>query len=119
MSNTSVIDKTSSITVTPSAAEKVQAMLSEQKLEDYHLRVYVAGMGCSGPQYGLAFDNNTKEDDSIVHTSGLSVVIDPNSLMYLDGAIVDYMETPQGAGFRIYNPNMEAPSCGGCAGSCG
>jgi iron-sulfur cluster assembly protein len=116
---TTVEEKQKAITVTPTAAENILNLLAERKLDDHCLRLYVAGIGCSGPQYGLAFDDNPRDDDNVIETHGLRVLVDPNSLVYLEGATVDFVDTPQGAGFKIDNPNaLAASSCGSCSGSC-
>ncbi len=104
-----------SITITPLAVEKFQKILAEKNLAGYGLRVFVAGSGGAGLQYGMAFENKTEEGDAVFESNGLRVYLDATSAMYLDGAIVDYVETPQATGFSIENPNAEA--MGGC--SCG
>ncbi len=114
-----------SITVTPGAVEKFQAILAEKNLAGYGLRVFVAGNGGAGLQYGMAFENKTEEGDAVFDANGLSIYLDATSALYLDGAIVDYVETPTATGFSIENPNaaaMGACSCGdsGCGcGNCG
>lgn len=115
-----IIEKVDPITITDSAAENILKMLQEKKLTDHCLRVYVAGIGCSGPQYGLALDQNPRENDTVLHAEGFQVLVDPNSLAFLEGATIDFVETPQGAGFKIDNPNPAAASaCGSCSESCG
>lgn len=117
---TTVAEKNEVVTLTAQAAENVQNLLTEKNLQGHCLRVYVAGIGCSGPQYGLAFDEKPRENDTVIETDGVKMVIDPNSLVYLEGATIDFVETPQGAGFKIDNPNpMATSSCGTCSGSCG
>jgi iron-sulfur cluster assembly accessory protein len=113
------------VALTPLAAEKFQALLTEKNLSGYGLRVFVAGSGCSGLQYGLAFENKTEEGDFVFESQGLQVYLDANSAMYLDGATVDYAEGPMGAGFKIENPNAiggcscsSASECGSTSGGC-
>lgn len=108
------------VTLTPQAADKLRAILQEKNLPDHGLRVFVAGGGCSGLQYGLALDAHSREMDTVVEVHGLKVYVDPVSLEYLNGASIDYVDDLTGAGFRIENPNAAAmcgSSCGGCAGS--
>jgi iron-sulfur cluster assembly accessory protein len=108
------------VTVTAAAAENIIQLMAERNLSSHYLRIYVAGIGCSGPQYGLAFDKEARENDIVIHSDGLNILVDPNSLAFLEGATIDYVETPQGAGFKIENPNpLAAASCGSCSGSCG
>ncbi len=101
------------VTLTPGAAEKLQAILEEKNLPGYGLRVFVAGGGCSGFQYGMAFENATEEGDFVFDTNGVRVYLDSASAMYLDGATVDYIDSLMGGGFRIENPNaVSTCSCG-------
>jgi len=84
------------------------------------LRLYIQGVGCSGFNYGFAFDD-PRDDDTVVDAGGLSVLVDPASAPLLDGASVDFVDDERGAGFVVDNPNSpDASSCGsgGCC-SCG
>jgi len=99
------------VTLTPLAAQKIQALLTEKNLSGYGLRVFVSGGGCSGLQYGLAFENKTEEGDFVFESQGLPVYLDAQSALYLDGATVDYVDGPVGSGFKIENPN----AVGGCS----
>jgi iron-sulfur cluster assembly protein len=101
------------MTLTPFAAKKLQAVLVEKNLEGYGLRVFVAGGGCSGFQYGMAFENTTEEGDVIFESDGVRVYVDNASAIYLNGATIDYVDSLMGGGFRIENPNaMSTCSCG-------
>lgn len=102
---------TNVITMTPLAAEKVKALLEEKDLTGYGLRVFVSGGGCSGLQYGMAFENDPREDDVISESSDVRIIVDPVSLDYLRGANIDYVDTLMGGGFSIENPNAVS-SCG-------
>ena len=108
------------VALTPLAAQKIQALMAEKSLVGYGLRVYVAGVGCSGLQYGLAFENKTEEGDFVFESQGTRVYLDAQSALYLDGAIVDYVEGPHGSGFKIENPNAvkACSSCGSATSSC-
>ncbi len=75
------------------------------------LRIFVQGGGCSGFQYGFTFDAK-KDDDTIVATGGIEVVIDPQSATYLKDATVDFVEDMRGAGFSVTNPNATGGGCG-------
>ncbi len=97
------------VTITPKAVEKVKAFLEDEENKGKALRVYVEGGGCSGFQYGLAFDDK-KELDAIVPSDGFEIAIDPVSSMYLQGAKIDFVEGLYGTGFKIDNPN----ATGGC-----
>lgn len=107
------------INLTPAAAQAVKDLLAARNLEGYALRVFVAGGGCSGIQYGMALEGNIRPEDLVCEFEGVKAVVDEVSIDYLRGATVDYVETPQGSGFKIENPNF-VPTCSssGCSG-CG
>jgi iron-sulfur cluster assembly accessory protein len=108
------------LTLSSAAAANIRGLLVEKAMNGHYLRVYVAGLGCSGPQYGLAFDISARETDTVIESDGVKILVDPNSMAYLDGATIDYVDSPQGPGFRIENTNpMVASACGSCSGSCG
>ncbi len=106
-----VIEVAPAVTLTENAADKLQKILEEKNLPDHGLRVFVAGGGCSGLQYGMAFESQAREMDTVVDAHGLKVYVDPVSLEYLSGATIDYVDGLMGAGFRIDNPNAVA-ACG-------
>ena len=96
---------------TDSAARKVQQLILEERNPELKLRVYISGGGCSGFQYGFSFDENVQEDDLSIVNDGITLLVDPLSLQYLEGAEVDYSESLQGAQFVIRNPNATT-TCG-------
>jgi iron-sulfur cluster assembly protein len=100
------------ITFTDKGAEKVQEFLDSQSadIQTSGLRVGVRGGGCSGFQYALAFDTQ-RDGDQVFMDHGLRILVDSPSLPYVRGAIVDYVEGLQGAGFKVDNPNVIA-ACG-------
>jgi iron-sulfur cluster assembly protein len=106
-----------SITLTPAAVEAVRNLLEKRSLQDYALRVFISGGGCSGFQYGMALENNIREEDITNEFDGIKVVVDEVSIEYLRGATVDYVDTPQGNGFKIENPNSISCGCGSSSGS--
>ena len=105
-------ESTEMITLTATAAAKVKGILEQEKesLKEGALRIYVQGGGCSGFQYGMVLDE-VAEDDQVIETDGIKVVVDPMSLRHLDGAEVDYKEDLMGGGFAIKNPNAKS-TCG-------
>jgi len=102
---------------TNDAAGKVRALLAEEDNDTLKLRVYITGGGCSGFQYGFLFDENQDDGDEVVVTDGVSLLVDPMSGQYLEGAEIDYVEGIEGAQFVIRNPNA-ATTCG-CGSSFG
>jgi iron-sulfur cluster assembly accessory protein len=103
--------ETALVTVTPTAAEKLAGLMKEKQLEGYSLRVFVAGGGCSGLQYGMTFDNETHPGDTDFESAGLPVRVDAMSARYIGGATIDFVDSLMGGGFKIDNPNAVA-SCG-------
>lgn len=102
---------TQSVTLTQPAADAIRDVMTKQNLQGYALRLFISGGGCSGYQYGLAFDSNIRADDMIIETDGIKLIIDEVSIKYLEGATVDYVEGMTTSGFKIINPNA-ASTCG-------
>ena len=100
------------ITISDKGAEKVHEFLAAQDADVSMagLRVGVRGGGCSGFQYQLAFDES-KDGDVVFESHGLKLLVDGPSLPYVDGAQIDYVDSLQGAGFQVNNPNVVA-ACG-------
>ena len=96
---------------TSAAANKVRELIAEEGNDALKLRVYIQGGGCSGFQYGFEFDEQQGEDDLAVLTDGVTLLVNPLSLQYLMGAVVDYTESLHGAQFVIRNPNAKT-TCG-------
>ena len=115
--------ETQTIEISPSAAQAVQNILAERKLEGYALRVYVSGGGCCGANFGMALDNNFSDVDTIFDANGVKMVVDNVSIDYLRGASIDFINDPvKGSGFVVNNPNQASHSHGeggcACGGSC-
>lgn len=99
------------IQVTENAAKQIRSLLEESPdHKDKALRVYVEGGGCSGMQYGMIFDER-KADDRVFSQHGVDVLVDSQSAEFLRGSTIDYVESIQGSGFRINNPNVKT-ACG-------
>ncbi len=79
--------------------------------QDTYVRLYVAGGGCSGFKYGMALDHTVHDGDEVLQKDGIKVLVDPMSREYVDGSAVDYVESVQGSGFAITNPN-NVSTCG-------
>ena len=101
------------IKVTASAAKKVSALLLRQGRSQGVLRVAVIGGGCSGLQYKMDLQDAPANRDILVESSGIRVVVDPKSALYVTGSELDYVDALQEGGFKVKNPNA-ATSC-----SCG
>ncbi|OAI42158.1 hypothetical protein AYO38_03170 [bacterium SCGC AG-212-C10] len=101
------------INLTEKAAEKATALLAARELPEGALRVFVAGGGCSGYQYGMALARSTEDDDIVLTQHGVRIVVDPESAQYLSGAEIDYVEDVMKSGFSIFNPNAtKSCACG-------
>jgi iron-sulfur cluster assembly accessory protein len=100
-----------SVTLTERAVEKVREILDTQEPKPAGLRIAVVGGGCSGFSYSMAFENTPNMLDKTYKYDGLQVFIDQASLLYLDGARVDFVETLEGSGFKFENPNVKS-TCG-------
>jgi iron-sulfur cluster assembly protein len=100
------------ITLTDKGAEKVREFLDAQSavVETAGLRVGVRGGGCSGFQYALAFDEQ-RTGDIVVEDKGIRLLVDSQSLPYVQGSTIDFVDGLQGAGFKVDNPNVIA-ACG-------
>jgi iron-sulfur cluster assembly accessory protein len=100
------------ITLTDVAQNRIREILAETPdAQGKVLRLFVEGGGCAGFQYGFAFDDK-RDDDTMIPQPGFELAIDPGSAMYLMGVSIDYVESLQGAGFKIDNPNATGGSCG-------
>ena len=99
------------VTLTPPAVDMVKRIRAKEGLPDGHaLRVAVVGGGCSGMQYGMVFDEK-RADDLVNDFHGVSVLVDPCSVKYLGGTVIDFSDALTGGGFKISNPNARQ-SCG-------
>ena len=101
----------SEVIFTESAASRVAEILVEEDNNELKLRIQVQGGGCSGFQYGFDLTEDANEGDLIVVTDGITLLIDPISLQYLEGATVDFVKSLQGDQFVINNPNATT-TCG-------
>ena len=105
------MESTDVVMLTPVAGAKVRELLETEGNPDLALRVYVAGGGCSGLQYGMALDDSMLEGDTLIETDGIRVLVDAESLGFIMGAEIDYVDSLMGAGFQVNNPNAVS-SCG-------
>jgi len=99
------------IVLTENAARRIAILRDQEQAENAFLRITVSDGGCSGFQYGFAFDEQRNADDFVFERNGVAVVVDDVSLGLLNGAEVDFVEDLMGASFQVHNPNA-ASSCG-------
>jgi iron-sulfur cluster assembly accessory protein len=103
--------KTTPVRLTDNAVSKVREIMATQDPLPAGLRIGVVGGGCSGFQYSMSFENQSGMMDKVYDFSGLKVFVDATSLMYLNGCVVDYVETLEAAGFKFENPAVKS-TCG-------
>ena len=108
---TTPVPKTLPVSLTPSAIAKVKEIMAQQDPMPAGLRIGVVGGGCSGFSYSMNFENSPGMMDKVLNFDELKVFVDATSLMYLNGCIVDYIETLEAAGFKFENPNVKS-TCG-------
>jgi len=99
------------INLSERAATEIRGLLEKQETPNAMLRVFVAGGGCSGLQYGMSLEEEVMEGDHQLESNGVKVIVDPRSIHYLEGAEIDYVDSLMGGGFKIDNPNAKS-SCG-------
>ena len=110
--NQQSVVETSIINMTPAASDKVRELLTQENDPSLALRVFVAGGGCSGLQYGMTLDEE-QEGDTVIPISGFNILVDEMSMGYIDGSEIDYVDSLMGAGFTFHNPNaVHSCSCG-------
>lgn len=105
------------IDITESAIKRLSTLLKDEEDKNTKLRIYITGGGCSGFQYGFTFDSNKSDDDLIIEKESISIVVDPMSMQYLIGSVLDFQEGLEGSRFVIKNPNAKT-TCG-CGSSFG
>ena len=103
--------KKAPVILTSKAVTKVKEIMGQQNPVPSGLRVGVVGGGCSGFSYSMSFENAPGIMDKVFEMDGLKVYVDATSVTYLNGCIVDYLETIEGAGFKFENPNVKS-TCG-------
>jgi iron-sulfur cluster assembly accessory protein len=108
---TEAVQTKTPLILTPSAAVKVREIMATQDPLPSGLRIGVVGGGCSGFQYSMSFENQAGMMDKVLNFEGLKVFVDATSLMYLNGCVVDYVETLEAAGFKFENPSVKS-TCG-------
>ncbi|MFT4286224.1 HesB/IscA family protein [Nocardioides sp.] len=111
MTDTTFERRADSINISPEAAAKVKSLLEQEGRDDLSLRISVQPGGCSGLRYQLFFDERSLDGDIVTDFDGVNVVVDRMSSPYLNGALIDFVDTIEKQGFTIDNPN----ATGSCA----
>jgi iron-sulfur cluster insertion protein len=98
------------LTITSTAEGKIRELMQEEP-DTIGLRVFVKGGGCHGYQYGMSFESKMSEDDTLIEKGNVKVIMDSQSAPLLTGTEIDYVESIQGSGFAIKNPQAKT-TCG-------
>ncbi|MBI2542126.1 iron-sulfur cluster assembly accessory protein [Candidatus Woesearchaeota archaeon] len=99
------------VNLTGKAAEKVKKLLEKENKPDYGLRVGIVAGGCSSYMYEIGLEKEPKENDVVIEDKGVKVFINPESISFMKGSTVDYLDSLTNAGFKVNNPNVKT-SCG-------
>lgn len=99
------------ITVSETAANKLNSLIEESGFKTPYVRVSVKGGGCSGLSYDLSFDTDKQPNDTLAEDKGVKVLVDNKSLLYLIGTVLEYSDGLNGKGFQFVNPNASR-TCG-------
>ncbi len=110
----SKFDEGKEFIITNKAAEKLKEILKENSKEGSGLRVEIVPGGCSGFQYGLELDDTTTDLDLIFKEKDVKIIVSRENMQFLKGAKIDYVDSLQGGGFKISNPNVKSDSGCGC-----
>ncbi len=109
------------ISLTPEAAIAIKTLIKEQDLSEHSLRIFISGVGWGGPQYGMSLDDKVSDSDQVYSSHGVKVIVDDQTLAYLQKATVKFVEENGRSGFTIEadNPQPAAAGCAGCDPSTG
>mgnify|MGYP001360188727 CR=1 FL=1 len=103
--------QTNIITLTEKAAQKAKSLMEKENKKDFGLRVGIVAGGCSAYMYQIEFEKEAKKDDTVLEQNGVKIFINPESIEFMKGSTVDYLDTLQNSGFKINNPNVKT-ECG-------
>ena len=107
------------ITISELAAQKLKDVLEEEGQPESSLRIVVMPGPSGGVQYSLTLEKEATSDESIIHSNGVNIVVDSDSLPLIEGAEIDYIDGLMRSGFVINNPNFQVEGGGcGCGGNC-
>ena len=104
------------IVLTPIAISKVKEIIAERDAS-LGLRIAAVAGGCSGFQYQMTLDKQQEDGDESLDFEGLKVLVDAESMLFLDGTTIDFVEARDGSGFTFDNPNAQS-ACSSCGGGC-
>ena len=108
-------DASHPILFTDEAIKVTKEVIQSEGTPQDGVRVAVVGGGCSGYHYSLDFEQKKREEDIVISYDDLNVYIDPISVSYLRGTVIDYVSNEEGAGFKFNNPNPQRRLCSCCS----
>src|SRR6266567_1551044 len=109
----SAMIESATVSLSSGALTQLRSLLEKEGNPELGLRVFVSGGGCSGLQYGMAFDDMVRPGDEIVEQDGVRILVDDFSAPHIRGSEIDYVDSLMGAGFTVHNPNaVSSCSCG-------
>jgi iron-sulfur cluster assembly accessory protein len=104
------------VEVTTEASKYINDLIAKNDKKGHGIKIYLSGMGCSGPQFGMTFQEGKKEGDVEQPVDGFSLFYDGETKEVLDACTVDFVETPYGSGLIVHNPNVSG--CSSCGSGC-
>jgi iron-sulfur cluster assembly accessory protein len=105
------------VTITSDAAKFISGLLEKNNKAGYGVKIYLAGMACSGPQFGMSFQEKAEEGDTVFKSEGFSLFYDEETAKELDECVIEFIDDPNyGTGLTINNPNIKG--CSSCGGGC-
>jgi iron-sulfur cluster insertion protein len=105
------------IEITEAAAEELKQLLAKENKSDHGLRIFAAGFGCSGAQYGLTLEKTHKDEDTVLESNGVKIFFNKDIQDDIEDFKIDFINDESGSGFIIDNPH--AAGCGSGCSSCG
>ena len=105
------------VTVTPEAEKFINDLLTKNKKEGYGIKIYLVGMACSGPQFGMSFQEKAAEGEMVINQQGFDFFCDAETMEALEPCLIEFIDDPDyGTGLTIRDPN--AKGCASCGGGC-
>jgi iron-sulfur cluster assembly accessory protein len=104
------------VQITDKAAVEFKTLLKKEGKEDHGVKLFVAGFGCSGPQYGLSLEEKPEDGETVYESNDVKIYLTKEAAEALEGVEIDYIKSEHGEGFVINNPKANGcgPTCGGC-----
>ncbi|GFO96550.1 iron-sulfur cluster assembly accessory protein [groundwater metagenome] len=103
------------IEITDYAASELKQLLEEQNKKDHGLRIFAAGFGCRGIQYGLSLEKSPGKEDDVLESNGIKIIFSKDLQEDIEELKIDFIDNGHGKGFVINNPGMGCgPGCGSC-----